>query len=274
MKTSSERHPTWLCDPLTGPVAPEVPLPQAPLVRVIVQAKFPVVASILNAEFIGPFQEAIRKTYTDLSREELQDAAFGAGPNGVAVQRTVSPWRFQTPGDGWLVSLAPDFVALEATTYSSRSDLLHRLRHVLEALQAHVSPHNVARLGVRYVDRLPKECLPELRKLVRPEVVGISAHPDLGKLALSITESAFALDGGQLNTRWGLVPADRTYDPGAIEPWTEASWVLDLDMFRAEPRRFAVDELTNEARSFSERIYTVFRWAVSDGFLERFGGRP
>lgn len=273
MKSRSEPHRPWLLDPLTGPAAPEVPLPEAPLVRVIAQVKFPVVASILKAEFIGPFQEAIRKTYTDMTRVEMQATAIAAGPDGIAVQGTGGLWRFQTPGDGWLVSLAPDFVAVEALAYTSRSDFLSRLRQVLEALRAHIGPRTVERLGVRYVDRLSGACLPELPDLVRPEVVGVSNHPHLTRLALSITESAFALDGGQLTSRWGLVPANQTYDPGAIEPQPSPTWILDLDMFRAEPHRFEVDELVVEAQNFAERIYTVFRWAVTDRFLEKFGGR-
>jgi uncharacterized protein (TIGR04255 family) len=272
MKSRSEPHRPWLLDPLSGPIAPEVPLPEAPLVRVIAQVKFPVVASILNAEFIAPFQEAIRKTYTDLSRIDIQDTAIAARSDAIAVQRAVGPWRFQTPGDGWLVSLAPDFVAVEATAYTSRSDFLNRLRQILEALRDHVGPRTVDRLGIRYVDRLTESCLPDLSTLVRPEVVGVTAHPQLGRLALSITESTFALEEGQLTARWGLVPANATYDPSAIEPNPAQSWVLDLDMYRLESRPFAVEDLLSESRNFSERIYTVFRWTVTEAFLERFGG--
>lgn len=270
---SDSAHP-WLIDPVTGPIAPEVPLPNAPLVRVIAQVTFPVVTSILKPEFIGPFQEAIRETYTDLSWIEAETTAISAGPDGIAVKGTGGIWRFQTPGVGWLVSLAPHFVAVEAVAYTSRADFLRRLRQVLEALAEHVKPRTVQRLGVRYVDRLPESCLPEMSQLVRPEVLGVTAMPLSGRLALSITESVFRLDGGQMTTRWGLVPPNATYDPGAIEPQPAASWVLDLDMFRLEPRRFETDALVAEASGFSERIYTVFRWAVTDQFLARFGGKP
>lgn len=172
-----------------------------------------------------------------------------------------------------MVSLAHDFVALEATTYSSRADFMNRLREILVALETHVGPRTVERIGVRYVDRLNEDCLNDIATLVRPEVLGLTAHPHLGSLALSITESVFALDGCQLTSRWGLVPANATYDPGAVEPRPVPSWVLDLDMFRIESRRFSVDEAISDANAFSERIYTVFRWAVTDRFLERFGGQ-
>src|SRR5689334_19814276 len=41
-------------DPMTAALPPEVPLPRAPLVRVLAQLRFPFVASIENAAFIAP----------------------------------------------------------------------------------------------------------------------------------------------------------------------------------------------------------------------------
>jgi len=274
MKTRGTPDSAWFQDPLTGPLAPEIPLPDAPLVRVIAQVTFPPVMSILKPEFIGPFQEAIRGEYTDLSWEDAQTTGVAVGPGGIALEGKGGVWRFQTPGGGWLVSLAPHFVALVATRYSSRTDFLSRLELVLDALAEHIKPRTVQRLGIRYVDRLDHELLPDLGKLVRPEILGVLATSLFGRLGLSITESTFTLEGGQLVARWGLVPPDRTYDPGAIEPRSTPTWVLDLDMFRFEDRLFDSVELLEEARTFSERIYTLFRWAVSEEFLARFGGKP
>jgi uncharacterized protein (TIGR04255 family) len=69
------------------------------------------------------------------------------------------------------------------------------------------------------------------------------------------------------------MPPNATIDPAAIEPLDEPSWVLDIDMFSTAPLSFDVETLTGEARRYAERIYTVFRWAVTDVFLERFGGQ-
>jgi len=46
-----------------GPVVPAVPLPGAPLVFVVAQARFERIASIVAEEFIAAFQEAIRGSY-------------------------------------------------------------------------------------------------------------------------------------------------------------------------------------------------------------------
>ena len=82
----------------------------------------------------------------------------------------------------------------------------------------------------------------------------------------------FAVEDAQILARWGCLPSGATVDPAAVEPVTEKSWILDLDMFTTEPSPFQVDRVVARARGFAERIYTVFRWAVTDEFLVRYGG--
>lgn len=75
-------------------------------------------------------------------------------------------------------------------------------------------------------------------------------------------------------TRWGLVPARGTVDPAAVDAIDEPSWLLDIDAFQAETRELDVDATVQLARGFAERIYSVFRWVVTDTFLRRYGGQP
>lgn len=70
-----------------------------------------------------------------------------------------------------------------------------------------------------------------------------------------------------------MLPAGGTVDPAAIEPAKEKSWVLDIDMFSGAPMRFDVERVVAEARRHAERVYTIFRWAVTDDFLARYGGK-
>jgi hypothetical protein len=35
---------------------------------------------------------------------------------------------------------------------------------------------------------------------------------------------------------------------------------------------FAVDRVVEIAKQYAERVYTFFRWAVTDEFLRRYGG--
>lgn len=256
-------------NPLTAPVPVEVPLRDAPLVRVIAQLRFPLVIAIQQRDFVAPFQEAIRKSYPVLRPEQVQGVVFGPG----GLQMQIAPvWRFTDTTGDWRVSLSPEFLALETTRYSSRNDFLARLEQVASALAEHVEPQVVDRFGMRYIDRITVGSIDDISPLVRPEVLGFVGSKAAENLQHSICESIFAVDDNRLLARWGTLPANVSYDPGTLEPVQQRSWVLDLDLFRDKPQPFAVDKLLLEARGFAERIYAVFRWAVTAEFLRRHGG--
>ncbi len=257
-------------DPLTAPSPAEVPLPNAPLVRVITKINFPAIVSIGKSEFIAPFQEALRETYPVLRPERTVMIAL----SNVEAPLPQTTWRFSDVKGAWRVSLAPDFIAMETTAYVSRADFIERLARVVSALVEHVNPQVIDRIGVRYIDRVTGESIHDIAKLIRPEVIGVIATHAARHVQHAMSESLFALPDGkaQLLARWGWMPKDATVDPAAIEPIDQPSWILDLDIFRAESQPFSTELVLSEVRSYAERIYTVFRWAVRDDFLRLYGG--
>ena len=89
----------------------------------------------------------------------------------------------------------------------------------------------------------------------------------------------FILPGnaGQITARWGLLAPRRTIDPGALDAIDEPNWILDTDPFQSfqtGSRWLDVDSVVEQARAFAERIYSIFRWAVTNEFLRRYGGNP
>lgn len=263
--------------PLAGPPPTEVPLASPPLVRVIAQVRFPIIASIEKREFIGPFQEAIRKDYPVLRPEQSRSVVVG--PEGVTDARATTAWRFLDLSSDWRVTLAPDFLALETSHYTNRSDFLSRFKQILEALKTHIDPRVIDRLGVRYIDRIEEPHLSDLPTLIRPEVSGILATSLSEYVRHALSENVFVLPSGEglVTARWGLVPSMGTVDPAAIEPIETPSWLLDLDAFQsfqASTRTLDVEALTAQAQGFAERIYSIFRWVVTDEFLRRYGGKP
>jgi uncharacterized protein (TIGR04255 family) len=259
-------------DPLASPIAAEVALKDAPLVRVIAQLRFPEILSIEQRDFVAPFQEAIRKTYSVLRQEQTQSVLLGA--HGVAPAKPQIAWRFSDSEGHWRVSLTPEFLALETTKYTSRSDFFGRLRSLSDALEAHVEPGQLDRLGVRYINRITGGAVDDIAALVRPEVRGITGTIASTHAVHAVSESMFELPDAAMVARWGCLPPGKTVDPAALEATDDKSWILDLDMFSAAPMPFVVDRVIAEAQRFAERIYTVFRWAVTDGFLARYGGNP
>jgi len=259
-------------NPLTSPTPTEVPLTDAPLVRVIAQLRFPEILSVERREFVAPFQEALREIYPILRHEQTQGVIMS--PGGMTPAKSQLVWRFTDLEGDWRVSLAPEFVALETTRYGSRSDFLGRLRTVLNALDTHLQPKLADRLGIRYIDRITGDALDDIGDLVRSEVRGILGTAAATHVGHTLSESMFELPGARVLARWGRLPGGASVDPSAIEPVPDPSWILDLDMSSAAPMPFAVDGILEEAQRFVERVYTIFRWAVTEDFLRRYGGEP
>lgn len=261
-----------VANPLMDMSPPEIPLPQAPLVRVIAQIRFPVIASIEHRGFIASFQEALRAVYPVLRPEIVR--GYIAGPHGVEAAPVQTLWRFHDLREQWRVSLAPDFLAVETTAYTSRRAFVDRLDQALRALATHIGPQLIDRLGLRYIDRVELSSPEEIIRLVRDEVSGILTTPLAPYTHQALSESLFVLPeiGAQLLARWGQIPPRGTVDPDALEPVDTPSWILDLDMFSNTPRPFDTEALVADAYRYAERIYTVFRWAVTEAFLRRYGG--
>lgn len=259
-----------IVDPLVAPPPAEVPLKNAPLVRVIAQLRFPEILSIEQRDFVAPFQESIRAKYPVLRQEQTQGVLLG--PAAFAPAKPQIAWRFSDTDGHWRVSLTPEFLALETTKYVSRSDFFGRLKAVATALHDHVEPAQVDRVGVRYIDRITGTAVDDIAKLVRAEVRGITGTIAAAHAAHALSESMFEVDDARLLARWGTLSPGTTVDPAAVEPAPEKSWLLDLDMFSATPMAFVVDKVVERAQRYAERIYTVFRWAVTDEFIVRYGG--
>ena len=258
-------------NPLKGKPPKEVPLKNAPLIRVIAQVRFPVIAATQKDEFIAPFQEAIRPHYPILRPERIRNLILG--PEGQSEGPPAVVWRFSDMTAGWRVSLGRDFLAIETTSYESREDFFARFRFVAEALEKHVNPRVMDRLGVRYIDRVVGKEVEKIASMLRPEICGVASTVLRGDASQVLREALFSTpEGASLRARWGLIPAKGTTDPAAIEPVDDVSWILDLDMFSNESGPLESGKLLEDARSYAERIYAFFRWAVNDRFLETYGG--
>lgn len=264
---------TASANPLCDPSPAEVPLPRAPLVRVIGQLRFPLIASIEQRHFIAPFQEKIRWRYPYLNEERAQNVLVGPG-QAMPLQQELH-WRFQDSDEdwSWRTTLASTFVAVETNAYESRASFMERLSEVVEALFEVVKPGVIERIGVRYVDRV---CAPEMARideLVRPELLGVLGTDFASQLTHAISESHIqCADARQLLARWGLVPAGATVDP-SVPPIAEPSWILDIDVSRHKLGSVEAADALAIAEGHAERAYAFFRWAVTSAFLTTYGAQ-
>lgn len=259
-----------------GEPVEEIPLSRAPLITVVSQIRFPPITSIAREEFVGPFQERIRQQFPVLRQEREVNVVLT--PSGVSPGGDPAPiWRFlDRPQDsGWKVSLAPSFVALDTSTYESRTDFLGRLRAVLAALADTVAPSTSDRIGLRYVDRVPLDQGDgDLEQWIKPQVLGMTpVQPGAGaSLTHSVSDTEFQLGDATLHGRWGLIPPNTQLDPLHGDAVDVPSWILDLDMYTSAMRDFDVDRLVATTEGFAAHIYRFFRWAVRPALLRRYGG--
>ena len=259
--------------PFSGSPPTEVSLSQAPLIRVLVQIKFPQILNILKPEAVAPFQELIRKNYP-LMQSQLLHTILIPGPDGNPAISNVQVWRFEDKSHHWRGSLATDFLALETTRYTSRTDFISRIAELIDALHATFNPQITQRIGLRYIDRLQDKAFHSINALIKPDFLGPTEADYQAAAIHMLTQALFATEeGAHVNARWGKLPAGATLDPNAIEPINEPSWVMDFDMFMEAEQGFSAAELTPLLESFAERLYAVFRFMVTDQFLEFYGGK-
>lgn len=258
-------------NPLCGPAPAQVPLSNAPLVRVIAQIKFSEVLGVESPELVAAFQDAISYSYGSLTRE----SGFNFQKPGIGMHQMhpMTHWRFSDhPTDWqWRVTLTSQFVTLESTQYTNRDDFFQRLQVILEAVEQYIKPAMMIRLGIRYVNRIIGKELQDVSLLVRPEIAGVVGTSMVDSVHLSVSETVFDLDGKKMTARWGMVPPSVTVDPSSILPIDEPCFLIDLDVFDETAIGFHPSEITKKAKLFAERSYAFFRWAVTDEFLRRFG---
>lgn len=260
---------TQIPAPFSGPPPAEIALKRAPLVRVLGQITFPLIAKLAQQDAIAAFQESIRASYPLLTPEHVNHIELTPGTEPRVRAETI--WRFASSDQIWRVSLAASFVSLETTAYTSRQEFVQRLIDVARALETTVDPKLVLRVGVRYINRVEGAALEHLADLIKPEVLGVLQTPFKDAAQHLMTESLLRTQEGQLLARWGSLPAGATVDPQALEPIAAPCWILDLDLFATEQATFSADTIGAQVLAFAQRHYTVFRFVVTPAFLTYYG---
>ncbi|MEA2675514.1 MAG: hypothetical protein QOI92_2706, partial [Chloroflexota bacterium] len=223
-----------LIEPFASDALPEVPLPRSPLAEVLIQVRFPTLASIGRQDFIASFQEAVRGEYPLLSEE--RQFGFVFGPQGLSASPQAEGsvlWRLTDLAKVWRLTLGPNFLALETKQYSNRAEFLERARTAVAACEKHIRPNFYDRVGLRYINRITDgEWLANLPELVRPEVLGPFGHatgvgPVTGLKGQIVAE--YQVGSDVLLVRSAQLPPGETHDP-VLEPASAPCWLLDLDM--------------------------------------------
>lgn len=263
-------------NPLRDPAPARVPLPNAPLIRVIAQVRFQPHAAFDVPDQIASFVSAVKARYPVELHQVQQKFVVLPGEAQAQLVESSNVWRFaqQPNGNGWQVSLSREFVALETTTYSSRDDFMNRLTELLALVHNMASRLMISRVGVRYIDQVQGAEYAQLAKLAYPDVAGIPVLDADEDLVAFGSDAVFNMpDGaGQARLRTAKLPAGQTIDAAAIPPIPRPSWVLDVDTFGPGVGFADIRTQANVVLAYSDVAYRLFRWAVTDDFLSVYGG--
>jgi uncharacterized protein (TIGR04255 family) len=182
---------------------------------------------------------------------------------------------FSDPTGSWQVTLTDTSVALETTEYSSRDDFCERALEVFKAVEKVALPPVVDRVGLRYINRLTGPALERLGEWVIPQLQSLHGSVEGLPIHHSITDTVIEITPvDRLQVRGGLLPSDTVFDP-SLTPFSEPSWVLDMDAFTVQAGfPFAPDVLTAKLRTFAETAYSFFRFATTEAFQSEHAVGP
>ena len=181
------------------------------------------------------------------------------------------------PDHRWRASLSHDFLALETKAYTSRSDFLGRFQALLKALEGVTKTESIHRIGIRYIDRIREKDFSRIQEILAPSMItGVEAlFQEMAQHFLH--DMMVTLPGTRksgLRARWGFLPPNMTVDPNALEPLPEKTWILDTDAFSTAKAPMKAEKILKVTTGLAEKAYAFFRFAVTDRFLELYGGKP
>jgi uncharacterized protein (TIGR04255 family) len=192
------------------------------------------------------------------------NVVMGLGTPNIRETKT-SGWRFASADGAWVITLMPDSFSLETSAYTTwADDFAPRLGALIDAVAAHVRPTFEQRIGLRYVDRIDELGLTELeawRPYLRPELLGLVLHPQLGPGVRNYQQQLLLelADGVTAGLRHGPV----------VEPGRETvDYQLDYDIFRQGGRPFDAAATKAAAAQFNIYALQLFQASVSDELLE------
>jgi uncharacterized protein (TIGR04255 family) len=147
---------------------PEIQLSDAPLVKVVAQVRYPRPLDFRDENTFERIGKTLVSQYP--VGRKVQASSLLITPDGFQEQQSKEVnWTYQSVAGDWQVTASAQFISLETSNYTSRTEFCDRLRRAVEAITTVIHPPVYDRLGVRYINRLEGEdVLADLQTLVHP----------------------------------------------------------------------------------------------------------
>ena len=162
----------------TIPIPPRPPryrLERAPLVQVIAQVRYPLIARLESLSGIAPLQEELRAVFPYMEQEVAHEVSLVVGPAGPAAGASEASvtWKLTNDSGTQIVVSAGSASLSAGTSYTTVEAFSADFEHMLNALIS-VGVPRCDRLGVRYLslaEDLPGEDR-SWRRWFKPELLG------------------------------------------------------------------------------------------------------
>lgn len=277
-------------NPFLDPSPSEVPLPRSPLIAVIAQVGFPTQLQLIERETVSRLQKELSGLLPVLSESNSEVLLLNLQLDGQA--SAIAPtksreiqWHFdhQDGPEAYRLEVGTEGITLHTRRYTSRDDFFKMFEACLRAVHTVLPIPLMLRLGVRYIDRLPVNEI-NVSTMVRGELQGLSALGEFAQSSLNIHhfQCPAPREDAVIVGKTGILAPGTTTDPRVIAQQPGATWLLDLDAIRQKfqlsvppqvaPVPYDIQATVQDAIAFSRRIYTVFRWVLTDDFLRSRGG--
>ncbi len=245
---------------------------QAPPEKVLAEVRFPSVPELVTEEGEQTLASFLKRYPV---RQQIRSGQIPVG--SIVQSTTATPILTRTFSDrenSWVVTVSDISVIVETKNYSSKDDFCKRTHEVFAAMASVYKPLVVDNVGLRYIDRVTDDS--RLIRLDRHTEPRLSVLCDVTEDNIpaehSISYSMIRISNNErLRVRSAVLPPSAILDP-SVTPTDVKSWVLDLNLFTVKGGiLFDPQALEERLGRYSAYIYSAFRWATTDAFLETFG---
>jgi uncharacterized protein (TIGR04255 family) len=251
----------------------EVFLPRPPLALALAQVRFPQSPELHSDPVLAQIRDHLKQHYPIMREDKavgyvMTVAGLVEGP---PIERIV---RFKDKAETWQFSVGQNFMSLDTTTYTTRSDFITRFEQAIEAAADAASPFALDRIGIRYINRFTGKDLANLQNFIVEPFLGLTSL-DLAPASIvhSITQTLLQLDEGAIIAKWGLLPGGTVIDT-ALAAVATPSWILDVDVYQERKDDFNISQIGRDTRRLADIAYRFFRLAVTDDLIYYAGGQP
>jgi uncharacterized protein (TIGR04255 family) len=243
------------------------------IAQVLCQVQFSPVLRLRQEDAVIPFQDAVRERYPEFRGE--QGMSIILTPQGPITQQREAEklWRFRNKDEGYSITLATNFVALETWRYADINDLCERLREALTLVEENYHPAKTTRVGLRFINeiRFNKNEIPDgVLSAFNPQLLGVLGAKEFAGAADEARASVELHDGDDhFTVRHGLErQGGTTVDPSLSEHQSldKPFYLLDMDAFSEAEMMFSPDGIDERVRLYNDQVRSFFAWAVKEDF--------